>query len=138
MIKFILIPLIIISLNIPIENIKPEIEVEPEPEVLESLGEFKITAYSLDYASCGKYPDDPLYGITRSGRRVTPHHTVASDWDILPEGTKVTIEGFGDTIYTVEDTGGAVIGKHIDVYMENPDNANDWGLKEREVWIVNE
>jgi len=119
------------------EDIPPPIaeDIPPEP-LLESLGNFKITMYTAGFESCGKYPDDPEYGITRSGARVQENHTIASDWAVLPEGTRVMIEGFGNTIYTVEDIGGLVNGKHIDIYVLNLERANRWGLKKREVWLV--
>lgn len=99
------------------------------------LGEFKITAYTAGFESCGKLPDDPLYGITATGNKVRENHTIASDWDVLEPGTKVMIDGF-DNIFVVEDRGGAVKGNHIDVYMEDLDEALEWGVREREVWIV--
>ena len=101
----------------------------------EPLGRFKITAYTAGYESCGKLPDDPLYGITATGKRVRENHTIASDWDVLPPGTKVRIEGLTH-IYTVEDRGGAVRGKHIDLYIEDLDEALQWGVREREVYLV--
>lgn len=101
----------------------------------EPLGRFKITAYTAGYESCGKRPDDPLYGITATGTRVRENHTIASDWDVLPPGTKVRIEGLTH-IYTVEDRGGAVRGNHIDLYIEDLDEALQWGVREREVYLV--
>ena len=68
--------------------------------------------------STGKSPGHPAYGITRSGTTVEEGRTVAADWDILPEGTKVYIDGIGERI--VEDTGG-LIGECIDVYVEDVD-----------------
>jgi 3D (Asp-Asp-Asp) domain-containing protein len=103
----------------------------------ESLGHFKITAYTAGFESCGKPPDDPLYGITAMGTRVKENYTIASDWDFLPPGTKVAIEGIPH-IFTVEDRGGAVRGKHIDIYIEDLDEALKWGVRDREVWLINE
>ncbi len=103
----------------------------------ECLGSFKVTAYTAGFESCGKHPDNPLYGITATGTRVAEHHTIASDWDVLPPGTKVRIEGFPYT-YIVEDRGGAVKGKHIDIYMQELDEALAWGVKHREVYLIGE
>lgn len=103
----------------------------------EPLGRFKLTAYTAGFESCGKRPNDPLYGITATGTKVREYHTIASDWDVLPPGTKVRIEGF-PYIYTVEDCGGAVRGNHIDIYMEDLDEALEWGVREREVWLIQE
>jgi len=142
MIRVIAITYILISLatfpatEMPREPVQIAEDIPPPEPLLESLGNFKITQYTAGFESCGKYPDDPEYGITRSGARVQENHTIASDWAVLPEGTRVMIEGFDGIIYTVEDTGGAVIGKHIDIYVLNLESANRWGLKKREVWLV--
>jgi 3D (Asp-Asp-Asp) domain-containing protein len=47
----------------------------------------------------------------------------------------VRIEGF-EGIFTVEDRGGAVNGKHIDVYMLDLDEAISWGKRKRNVVVV--
>ncbi len=70
----------------------------------EFLGLFKVTAYTAGFESCGKLPDNPLYGITATGTRVEENHTIASDWDILPPGTGIRIEGF-PCVFRVEDCG---------------------------------
>jgi 3D (Asp-Asp-Asp) domain-containing protein/Sec-independent protein translocase protein TatA len=83
-----------------------------------SLGNYqqgwKITYYSLDYASTGKRPGDRGYGITASGKKVTAGRTIACP-PSLPLGTVVDIKGIGKR--TCEDRGGAIQGKHIDVYL---------------------
>ena len=35
-----------------------------------------------------------------------PYHTIAVDKNIIPYGTRVKIEGYGDTIFVAEDCGG--------------------------------
>lgn len=52
--------------------------------------------------------------MTKSGRIAVANHTIAADLTELPLYTSVYIEGLG--IYTVEDIGGGVKGKHIDIY----------------------
>jgi len=103
----------------------------------EFLGLFKVTAYTAGFESCGKLPDDPLYGITATGTRVKENHTIASDWNILPPGTKIRVEGFS-CVFRVEDCGGAVRGNHVDIYMENLDEALEWGVRNRYVWLVDD
>lgn len=101
---------------------------------LMSIGEFKVTAFTAGYESTGKTPDHPAYGITASGKRVKENHTIASDWDVLPPGTVVYIEDVG--IRTVEDRGGKVKGDHIDLYIKELDEALEWGVQYKEVWII--
>lgn len=45
-----------------------------------------------------------------------PYHTIAVDKNIIPYGTRVKIEGYGDTIFVAEDCGGKVKGMHVDVF----------------------
>lgn len=103
---------------------------------LEYVGEYKITAYTAGYESTGKTPEHPLYGVTATGVMVQENHTVASDWDIHPPGTFLYIEGF-DTMFKVEDRGGGVRGKHLDVYIEDLDEALWWGVRNRRVYVLN-
>jgi 3D (Asp-Asp-Asp) domain-containing protein len=98
------------------------------------VGEFEITYYTAGPESTGKTPDHPAYGITRSGTTVKEGQTIAADWTVLPEGTKVYIEGVGERI--VEDTGGAIVGQAIDVYVEDVNEALENGRHMARVWIV--
>lgn len=61
--------------------------------------------------------------------------TIASDWSQLPPGTIVAIEGLDGT-YTVEDRGGGIKGKHIDLYIEDLEEALTWGRQDRAVWVI--
>lgn len=97
-------------------------------------GTFTITGYTAGCESTQKRPGDPGYGITATGTKVVQGRTIAADWDVLPPGTIVYIEGLGERI--VEDKGGGVNGRHIDVYFDDLDAALEWGRQKRQVWIV--
>lgn len=87
---------------------EPETVEEPEPEpILRYLGEYKITGYDICVSCCGS-----TKGITASGTTATVGRTCAAPKDI-PFGTRLWIEGIGERV--VEDRGGAVNGKKIDV-----------------------
>ncbi len=86
-----------------------------------------LTAYTAGPESTGKSPGHPAYGITASGNYVKDHHTIATDPSVIPLGTKVYIEGIG--IRTAEDTGGAILGNRIDVYMNDLSAAVQFGVK---------
>lgn len=98
-----------------------------------SLGVFRITAYCACEKCCGKTEDDPAYGITYSGTHVTEGWTVAADPDVLPMGTMVSIN---DHVYHVEDIGAAGKGNTIDIYMGSHESAQDFGVQEVEVFIL--
>ena len=72
-----------------------------------SLGIFRITGY---YGN----------GKTNSGTWPKADHTIAADTSVLPMGTKVFVN---NTVYTVEDIGGAVKGNLIDIYYNSYEEA---------------
>lgn len=72
-----------------------------------SLGVFQITGY---YGN----------GKTNSGTWPKADHTIAADTSVLPMGTKVFVN---NTVYTVEDIGGAVKGNLIDIYYNSYEEA---------------
>lgn len=91
------------------------------------LGNFTLTAYTAGPESTGKSPGHPAYGITASGKRVQPGVTIAADPNVIPMGSRVYIEGVGTRI--VHDTGGAIKGNRIDVYIPDLDQAIQFGVK---------
>lgn len=97
------------------------------------------TAYDLSYESCGKYPGDPYYGITASGTKAVPG-TVAVDPSVIPLGTKLYIastDGSPDYGFaTALDTGGAIKGNRIDLFMESNSDANNFGIRQVKVYIL--
>ena len=99
-------------------------------------GEFEISYYTAGPESTGKYPGHSAYGITSSGTTVEEGRTIAADWDVLAPGTVVYIVGIGERI--VEDKGGLIVDKCIDVYVEDVDAALQGGRHMADVWIVEE
>ncbi|WP_425446805.1 3D domain-containing protein [Dethiothermospora halolimnae] len=97
------------------------------------------SAYDLSYQSTGKRPGDKYYGITASGTKVRPG-VVAVDPKIIPLGTKIyikSLDGTKDYGYAIaEDTGGAIKGKRIDLFMKNRKKALDFGLRRVRVYIL--
>lgn len=72
-------------------------------------------------------------GITRSGTQVS-RGTVAVDPRVIPLGTKVYIEGYGHA--ECLDTGGAIKGNRIDLYMETKEEAFEFGRRQVKVYIL--
>lgn len=98
-----------------------------------NLKEFVVTAYDLSKDSCGKVPGDKYYGITSTGadlRGKTREDAmvIASDPKVIPMGTRVEVI-FSDEkyskfngVYTSRDTGGAIKGFKIDIFMGDFDS----------------
>ena len=84
------------------------------------IGRFKLTFYGDDT-------------ITASGKRPQINHTIAVDPRVIPLGTKVYIEGMGT--YYAEDTGGAIKGNILDVFVRTETEANRIGVKYADVYI---
>ncbi len=100
----------------------------------EYAGEFDISYYTAGVESTGKTPDDPFYGITASGELVLEGYTVAADWGVLPNGTKIYIDGIG--FRTVRDTGSAIVGNKLDIYVEDLETALANGRHMAKVYVL--
>ena len=104
------------------------------------LGAFKVTGYCSCKICCGNYSYEVTGRVNRTKSGTIPQdlHTLAADWSVLPKGTKVLIEGYGNTVFTVEDVGGAIKGNHIDLYRATHDNAKKVGNSTHSVWLAQE
>lgn len=105
---------------------EPDIVVveEKKPDkVLVSLGEYRISAYCPCEKCCLKSD-----GITASGTQATAGRTAAMNG--VPFGTKIVIDGHE---YTIEDRGGGLGSKIIDIYFDTHEEALNSGL-----WVMRE
>ncbi|MDE6182434.1 MAG: G5 domain-containing protein [Eubacteriales bacterium] len=93
----------------------------------------KSTAYTAGPESTGKSPGDPGYGITASGIKAQ-RGVVAVDTSVIPFGTKLYIEGYGCAI--AGDTGGAIKGNKIDVFVNTYNEAMNWGVRTVNVYVL--
>jgi 3D (Asp-Asp-Asp) domain-containing protein len=91
-------------------------EAESEAEGLSPVLTFMATAYSLR-------------GRTASGRQVA-RGVIAADRRVLPIGTRVRLEaGQYSGEYVVADTGGAVRGRKIDIWVPSTGEAMRFGRR---------
>lgn len=87
------------------------------------------TAYTASCAGCS--------GITATGinLKANPNQKVISvDPNVIPLGSKVWVEGYGEAI--AGDTGGAIKGNKIDIFIPSKQAAINWGRKEVKVKIL--
>ncbi|MBW3669554.1 MAG: 3D domain-containing protein [Actinobacteria bacterium] len=84
------------------------------------LGVFSATCYALR-------------GTTASGRPAGPD-VIAVDRRVIPLGSRVVVEGIGERI--AADTGGAIVGRKIDVWKSSSAECNRFGRQNLRVWLV--
>lgn len=63
------------------------------------------------------------------------YSTIAADPRTIPLGTRVYVEGYGYAV--VEDTGGAIKGNKIDLYLNTIKECYSWGVRNVNVYILN-
>jgi uncharacterized protein YabE (DUF348 family) len=99
----------------------------------------KATSYTASYDDTGKRPGDSGFGVTASGARARKG-VIAVDPRVIPLGTRVYIEGLGNTPdygYAIAaDTGGAIKGNIIDLYFESLSATRNWGVRRVKVYIL--
>lgn len=98
------------------------------------------TAYEAGPRSTGKRPGDKGYGITASGARAK-RGTVAVDPRVIPLGTKLYIKsltpGVPDYGFAIaQDTGGAIKGNKIDLFMDTVWECLQFGRRPVMVYIL--
>lgn len=94
------------------------------------LGKFKITHYCACTKCCGKNAK----GITASGKKVEENKTIAVDPKVIKLGSTVYIDGYG--LMEAQDTGSAIKGNIIDVYIPDHNEALKLGVTYKDVYIV--
>jgi len=90
------------------EPIEPNEIIEQERELLI----FEATAYTLE--------DGSGTGKTATGTIPEVGRTIAVDPKVIPYGSKVIVNGH---TYIAEDTGGAIKGNRLDIYMGSGETA---------------
>ena len=73
-------------------------------------------------------------GLTYMGTKCRDG-VIAVDPRIIPLGTKVYIPQF-NKVFTAEDTGGAIKGNKIDIWMAQYKTCMDWGIRTIDIIIL--
>ncbi len=107
-------------------------ESTPATQVTTGQHHIKVraTAYTAHCTGCS--------GITKTGVNLNAHpnqKVVAVDPSLIPLGSTLYIPGYGEAI--AADTGSAIQGAHIDVYLQNKQDAKKWGSQTLTITIVN-
>jgi LysM repeat protein/3D (Asp-Asp-Asp) domain-containing protein len=105
----------------------PASDAAPAPAASTSAISAMVTGYAVGAGA--------VSSRTASGTQ-THWGTVAADVRIYPFGTRLRIEGLGDTVFTVEDTGSAVRGNVFDVWYPDAASARRLGATKRQVSIL--
>jgi 3D (Asp-Asp-Asp) domain-containing protein len=88
----------------------------------------KATAFTANCKGCS--------GITATGINLKKNPSakvIAVDPKVIPLGTKVHVEGYGEAI--AGDKGGAIKGNKIDVFISSKQKAINWGVKTVKVQV---
>jgi 3D (Asp-Asp-Asp) domain-containing protein len=125
----------------PKKAIKREMEVanKSEHRRIQQTSRSLVSATTVMYVSATAYTAycPGCSGTTATGIDLRAHpdaKVVAVDPNIIPLGTKLYIEGYGYAV--AGDTGGAIKGKHIDLFMPSREDALKWGRRTVKVTIL--
>ena len=94
-----------------------------------NVGIFELSFYTP--TELGK-PYEKLHTATNT--RPKEGRTIAVDPKVIPMGSTVYIEGYG--YYIAEDTGGAIKGNKIDIFLMDYNKAIKLGRPKAKVWIL--
>ncbi len=115
-----------------------ESPVEDPEEILIDHGKVRITAYCSCAKCCGIWSESHPSRLgtdyvqrTSSGTIPKANHTIAADPSVFPYGTQLVIDGI---TYTVEDTGGAMKGKSLDIYFDSHELAVNHGVQYKQLF----
>lgn len=115
---------------------QPEEETTGEADASDSSepGEwetFEATAYTAHCEGCS--------GVTRTGvdlRENPEADVIAVDPDVIPLGARVEVRGHGE--FLAADTGGAITGEKIDIFMPDIEDAQSFGRQSVEIRVIDE
>ena len=126
--RLLLTAIILLACYAPLSDL-PKVTIAPI-EVSRG-GERTLTMQATAYCNCAICCDTAT-GITASGAAAS-EITIAADWDVLPAGIWVQIEGIGRR--QVQDRGAGIVGNRLDVWCESHAAAVSFGRRQVEVVV---
>lgn len=111
-----------------------------EKPTFELGAETSVNPEDLDYSqkitmNASAYTCEGYTGVTASGR-TAQRGVVAVDTSVIPMGTKLYIEGYGYAV--AGDTGGAIKGNKVDLYMDTVKECLNFGRRNVDVYVLND
>ncbi len=102
----------------------------PVPQDYVKVLSMVATAYNGGVHDNGQWAGQP----SRSGLPLVPG-VVAIDPDVIPLGTRLYVEGYGYAV--AGDTGGAIQGNRIDLYMDaSAKDVSAFGIRNVNVYVL--
>ena len=106
-------------------NTKTVAEIEEASTSYKATYKMEATAYAGDtITATGVAPVRNPNGLS----------TIAVDPSIIPLGSKVYIPGYGEAI--AEDTGGAIKGHRIDLFLNSENECINWGRRNVTLYVL--
>ena len=136
--------LIVLLLNqLKIKEMDTDLEVLVKETIVESMpisynqklpftniGQFDLSFY----CPCEKCVGKKKIVRTASGTKPKANYTIAVDTRIIPLGSILYIEGFG--YFIAQDTGSAIKGNRIDIFVDSHQQALKLGRKKANVYLL--
>ncbi|MDQ3327215.1 MAG: 3D domain-containing protein [Chloroflexota bacterium] len=99
----------------------------PQPRATGRTLQMLITGYNgAEFGSAG---------VMANGQRVY-WGAVAVDPTIIPLGTRMYIQGFGQKVFVASDTGSAIKGNRLDIWFPSVQQALDFGGQSRSITLI--
>ena len=99
------------------------------PENYKRVLNMTATAYAPGTLDNGKWKNQTYAGGT------VRHGVVAVDPRVIPMGTKLWVEGYGEAV--AEDQGSAIKGNRIDLAFDKRSDALDYGIQNVKIYVLN-
>jgi 3D (Asp-Asp-Asp) domain-containing protein len=113
--------------------------VQPSEDKIVAVGTKSAEAHAAGVTSYSKCLTVSATAYTHTGNRtatgtIARVGVIAVDPSVIPLGTKVYVEGYG--FATAEDTGGAIKGNRIDIFLNSNSECINWGRRNVKVYIL--